>query len=130
MLPAAQALRPRRHPVESAAAAGCSAASLRKEREGSRRPEGRAEGDLEAQPRRARGVRGPLRRARRAAGRRRRSPGCWPSPVVTAPIIGPRTLEQLDGTLRALDIELDRQDAGQLDEIFPGHQTAPEDYAW
>lgn len=50
--------------------------------------------------------------------------------VVTAPIIGPRTLEQLDGALRATEIELSDETLKQLDEIFPGHKTAPEDYAW
>jgi aryl-alcohol dehydrogenase-like predicted oxidoreductase len=49
---------------------------------------------------------------------------------VTAPIIGPRTAEQLDGTLRALEISLDDKALARLDEIFPGHRTAPEDYAW
>jgi len=52
------------------------------------------------------------------------------NPVVTAPIIGPRTLEQLDGSLRALDITLSEDTHKQLDDIFPGHKTAPEDYAW
>jgi aryl-alcohol dehydrogenase-like predicted oxidoreductase len=51
-------------------------------------------------------------------------------PGVTGPIIGPRTQEQLDGALRALDIHLDDAALGRLDEIFPGHRTAPEDYAW
>ncbi|MDA0634285.1 aldo/keto reductase [Nonomuraea sp. MCN248] len=51
-------------------------------------------------------------------------------PAVTAPIIGPRTLEQLDGTMRTLEIELDGEALAKLDEIFPGHRTAPEDYAW
>jgi aryl-alcohol dehydrogenase-like predicted oxidoreductase len=51
-------------------------------------------------------------------------------PAVTGPIIGPRTREQLDGSLRALEIELDEQALATLDEIFPGHRTAPEDYAW
>jgi aryl-alcohol dehydrogenase-like predicted oxidoreductase len=50
--------------------------------------------------------------------------------VVTGPIIGPRTLEQLDGTLHALDIQLSEETLKQLDTIFPGHKTAPEDYAW
>jgi aryl-alcohol dehydrogenase-like predicted oxidoreductase len=49
---------------------------------------------------------------------------------VTGPIIGPRTREQLDGGLRALDIHLDDAALARLDEIFPGHKTAPEDYAW
>ncbi|HEX4814743.1 MAG TPA: aldo/keto reductase [Nonomuraea sp.] len=50
--------------------------------------------------------------------------------AVTAPIIGPRTLEQLDGSLRTLEIDLDDATLARLDEIFPGHRTAPEDYAW
>ena len=51
-------------------------------------------------------------------------------PAVTAPIIGPRTMDQLDDTLRALEIELSEETLARLDEIFPGHKTAPEDYAW
>ena len=51
-------------------------------------------------------------------------------PAVTAPIVGPRTQEQLDAALRALDVSLDVQALNRLDEIFPGHKTAPEDYAW
>ncbi|HVQ93518.1 MAG TPA: aldo/keto reductase [Mycobacteriales bacterium] len=51
-------------------------------------------------------------------------------PAVTAPIIGPRTLAQLDGSLRALSLTLDEKALARLDEIFPGHQPAPEDYAW
>lgn len=52
-------------------------------------------------------------------------------PAVTAPIIGPRTVEQLDRSLRALEIRLDEQTLKQLDEIFPGPGgPAPEAYAW
>jgi aryl-alcohol dehydrogenase-like predicted oxidoreductase len=51
-------------------------------------------------------------------------------PAVTAPIIGPRTMDQLDAALRALDVKLDDKALARLDEIFPGHQPAPEDYAW
>jgi aryl-alcohol dehydrogenase-like predicted oxidoreductase len=52
-------------------------------------------------------------------------------PAVTAPIIGPRTLEQLQGTLRAPEIVLDEAALGRLDEIFPGPGgPAPEAYAW
>ena len=51
-------------------------------------------------------------------------------PAVTAPIIGPRTREQLDAGVRALDVKLDAAALARLDEIFPGHKTAPEDYAW
>lgn len=52
------------------------------------------------------------------------------NPVVTAPIIGPRTMDQLDGSLRALDIKLTEQTLTKLDEIFPGFKQAPEGYAW
>lgn len=57
--------------------------------------------------------------------------------VVTAPIIGPRTNEQLDGSLRALEIALSPEDLKQIDEIFPPvglnlteSKPAPEAYAW
>lgn len=51
--------------------------------------------------------------------------------AVTAPIIGPRTPEQLDGSLRALTITLSSETLTQLDQIFPGPGgPAPEAYAW
>jgi aryl-alcohol dehydrogenase-like predicted oxidoreductase len=50
--------------------------------------------------------------------------------VVTAPIIGPRTMQQLDGSLRALEIKLSDETLKKLDEIFPGYKPAPEGYAW
>ena len=53
------------------------------------------------------------------------------NPVVTAPIIGPRTMEQLEGSLRALQIELTEDVLARLDEIWPGPGgKAPEAYAW
>ncbi len=53
------------------------------------------------------------------------------NPVVTAPIIGPRTLDQLEGSLRALAITLDDDAMEKLDEIWPGPGgAAPEAYAW
>jgi aryl-alcohol dehydrogenase-like predicted oxidoreductase len=53
------------------------------------------------------------------------------NPVVTAPIIGPRTMEQLDGSLRALKVKLDAKRMEALDKLFPGPGgTAPEAYAW
>jgi aryl-alcohol dehydrogenase-like predicted oxidoreductase len=53
------------------------------------------------------------------------------NPVVTAPILGPRTREQLDGSLRALEIALPAEVLRKLDEIFPGPGgPAPEAYAW
>ncbi|HEY8018505.1 MAG TPA: aldo/keto reductase [Actinomycetota bacterium] len=52
-------------------------------------------------------------------------------PVVTAPIIGPRTEEQLLSNLHALEIDLSDEVLAKLDEIFPGPGgTAPEAYAW
>ena len=52
------------------------------------------------------------------------------NPVVTAPIIGPRTMEQLEGSLRTLDVNLDADALKKIDEIFPPFKTSPEDYAW
>ncbi len=53
------------------------------------------------------------------------------NPVVTAPIIGPRTVEQVRGSLRALDIILDDTAMARLDEIWPGPGgEAPKAYAW
>ncbi|MBU4226184.1 MAG: aldo/keto reductase [Chloroflexi bacterium] len=53
------------------------------------------------------------------------------NPAVTAPIIGPRTMEQLTGSLRALEIKLDEAALKKLDELFPGPGgEAPEAYAW
>ncbi|NDJ75275.1 MAG: aldo/keto reductase [Chloroflexi bacterium] len=52
-------------------------------------------------------------------------------PAVTAPIIGPRTMEQLDGSARALEIELSEDSLATLDDIWPGPGgAAPEAYAW
>ncbi|HRF95789.1 MAG TPA: aldo/keto reductase, partial [Aggregatilineales bacterium] len=52
------------------------------------------------------------------------------NPVVTAPIIGPRTMEQLTGAIHTLDIQLNEDHMKQLDEIFPAVGKAPEAYAW
>jgi len=53
------------------------------------------------------------------------------NPVVTAPIIGPRTMEQLDTSPRALEINLSPETMTRLDEIFPGPGgPAPEAFAW
>ncbi|MBC7526600.1 MAG: aldo/keto reductase [Chthonomonadaceae bacterium] len=52
------------------------------------------------------------------------------NPVVAAPIIGPRTMEQLEGSLRTLDVNLDAEALKKIDEIFPPFKTSPEDYAW
>jgi len=53
------------------------------------------------------------------------------NPMVSAPIIGPRTTEQLDGTLRVLEIPMSKETMEKLDTIFPGPGgAAPEAYAW
>jgi aryl-alcohol dehydrogenase-like predicted oxidoreductase len=49
---------------------------------------------------------------------------------VTAPIIGPRTIDQLDEPLRAATLRLSEDTLKQLDDIFPGYKPAPENYAW
>lgn len=50
---------------------------------------------------------------------------------ITSPIIGPRTVEQLDANVRTLDITLDEETLKKLDEIWPGPgNQAPEAYAW
>ena len=51
-------------------------------------------------------------------------------PAVTAPVVGPRTQDQLDSALRALDLALEPDALQRLDDIFPGYRTAPEEYAW
>jgi len=51
-------------------------------------------------------------------------------PAVAAPIIGPRTQDQLVRSLKALEVTLSAADLATLDEIFPGYKTSPEDYAW
>jgi aryl-alcohol dehydrogenase-like predicted oxidoreductase len=53
------------------------------------------------------------------------------NPAVTAPIVGPRTMEQLNSAVRATEIELDEEVLQRLDEIFPGPGgEAPMAYAW
>jgi len=51
--------------------------------------------------------------------------------AVTAPIIGPRTMAQLEGSRRSLEIKLSPETLKELDAIFPGPGgRAPEAYAW
>jgi aryl-alcohol dehydrogenase-like predicted oxidoreductase len=53
------------------------------------------------------------------------------NPIVTAPIIGPRTIEQLESAVRATEIKLNKETLEKLDEIFPGPGgEAPMAYAW
>ncbi|SPT51235.1 aldo/keto reductase [Actinomadura madurae] len=51
-------------------------------------------------------------------------------PGVTAPIIGPRTADHLRDLLGATSVDVSAPVTERLDEIFPGHRPAPEDYAW
>jgi aryl-alcohol dehydrogenase-like predicted oxidoreductase len=51
--------------------------------------------------------------------------------AVTAPIVGPRAVKQLKGSLHALNISLTDETRKRLDEIWPGPGgEAPEAYAW
>lgn len=53
------------------------------------------------------------------------------NPVVTAPIIGPRTIEQFNESLGVVEIKLSEETLKRLDEIWPGPGgEAPEAYAW
>jgi aryl-alcohol dehydrogenase-like predicted oxidoreductase len=102
---------------------------IRKQNEGVRRLEGRAKETLEQH-------RGQVQAYEDLAAEIGTEPGelalAWllSRPAVTAPIIGPRTADQLDGAVRAVELTLDTATLDKLDEIFPGHKTAPEDYAW
>jgi aryl-alcohol dehydrogenase-like predicted oxidoreductase len=102
---------------------------LKKEREGVRRTEGRALETLKKHQ-------DQIRQYEDFADDVGHEPGdialAWllHQPAVTAPIVGPRTQEQLDAAIRALDLTLDADVLKRLDDIFPGHRTAPEDYAW
>jgi len=54
-------------------------------------------------------------------------------PGVTAPIIGPRTTEQLEASLGALEVQLSDEALARLDELFPPvgkGGPAPEAWAW
>ena len=53
------------------------------------------------------------------------------NPVVTAPIIGPRTLEQLDENIEAVSLKLEPEVLDRLNAIWPGPKgESPEAYAW
>jgi aryl-alcohol dehydrogenase-like predicted oxidoreductase len=102
---------------------------LKKQSEGKRRLEGRSAETLEA-------MRPQIEKYEAFADELGHAPGdiglAWllHQPAVTAPIVGPRTQEQLDSAVRALDVKLDAAALAKLSEIFPGKKTAPEHYAW
>ncbi|TDO27493.1 aryl-alcohol dehydrogenase-like predicted oxidoreductase [Kribbella sp. VKM Ac-2527] len=102
---------------------------IRKENEGVRRLEGRAKETVEK-------LRPQIEQYEAFADELGVAPGelalAWllHQPAVTGPIVGPRTMEQLDSAVRAVEVRLDEKALARLDEIFPGYKTAPEDYAW
>jgi aryl-alcohol dehydrogenase-like predicted oxidoreductase len=102
---------------------------VRKEREGRRRTSGRAADSLEEH-------RQQIEQYEELCEKIGHEPAevglAWllTRPGVTAPIVGPRTSEQLESALAAQQLTLEQSVLDQLDEIFPGHRTAPEDYAW
>ena len=108
---------------------GLLAGALEKSSEGIRRYEGRAKQDLEEN----RAALEDYEEFCRELGETPADVGlAWllHQPAVTAPIVGPRTMEQLDGSLHALAVRLDEDALGRLDEIFPGYKPAPLEYAW
>jgi aryl-alcohol dehydrogenase-like predicted oxidoreductase len=102
---------------------------IRKERDGSRRNAGQHAATIDAH-------REQLDQYEKLCEQIGEEPGevaiAWllTRPGVTGPIIGPRTADQLEGALQAMGITLDDEVLKQLDAIFPGHKTSPEDYAW
>jgi aryl-alcohol dehydrogenase-like predicted oxidoreductase len=102
---------------------------LRKDIEGVRRLEGRAKESVER-------IRPQIEQYEAFADELGHAPGdvalAWllHQPGVTGPIVGPRTMDQLESAIRAVDVKLDEKALARLDEIFPGYKTAPEDYAW
>jgi aryl-alcohol dehydrogenase-like predicted oxidoreductase len=102
---------------------------VRKERDGSRRYQGQVGATLEKH-------RPQLEKYEDLCEEIGQEPGtvalAWllTRPAVTAPIIGPRTADQFDTALQAVDLTLDDDVLTRLDQIFPGHKPAPEDYAW
>lgn len=102
---------------------------IKKDQQGVRRLEGRAKATVEKR-------RAEIEAYENFADELGHEPGelalSWllHQPAVTAPIIGPRTQDQLDTAIKSLSIKLDTEALARLDEIFPGHKPAPEDYAW
>jgi aryl-alcohol dehydrogenase-like predicted oxidoreductase len=53
------------------------------------------------------------------------------NPAVTAPIIGPRTADQLEASIKSLEIDFSDEQLVKLNKIWPGPGgEAPEAYAW
>jgi aryl-alcohol dehydrogenase-like predicted oxidoreductase len=53
------------------------------------------------------------------------------NPAITAPIVGPRTMDQFKAALAVLEMKLDEKVMTRLDVIWPGPGgAAPEAYSW
>ncbi|MER5951474.1 aldo/keto reductase [Streptomyces sp. NPDC001904] len=104
---------------------------LKKEAEGKRRKDGRSASALENTK-----VRDQVQRYEDLLDKHGIEPGeaalAWllTRPGVTGPIVGPRTKEQLESALRAVELELGEDVLTSLDEIFPGPGPSPEAFAW
>ncbi|MGX1671390.1 aldo/keto reductase [Streptomyces sp. NPDC055400] len=104
---------------------------IKKEVEGGRRASGRA-ADALANPE----TRAQLQAYEDLLDKHGLAPGeaalAWllTRPGVTGPIVGPRTSEQLDSALRAVELDLSEEILTGLDEIFPGPGPSPEAFAW
>ncbi|MFE9536885.1 aldo/keto reductase [Streptomyces sp. NPDC006691] len=106
---------------------------LRKEREGAT---GRSQGGLAAQALTDPAVRARVQAYEDLAAKHDLDPAevglAWllTRPGVAGPIVGPRTAEQLDSALRAVELDLPEGFLTALDDIFPGPGPSPEAFAW
>ncbi|MBZ3900350.1 aldo/keto reductase [Streptomyces brasiliscabiei] len=104
---------------------------LKKQVEGGRRSEGRAAGAMSGPE-----VHAKIQAYEDLLEKHGLEPGeaalAWllTRPGVTGPIVGPRTAEQLESALRAVELELSEEVLAGLDEIFPGPGASPEAFAW
>lgn len=104
---------------------------LKKEVKGGRRSEGRAAGAMSGPE-----VHAKIQAYEDLLDKHGLEPGeaalAWllTRPGVTGPIVGPRTAEQLESALRAVELELSEELLAGLDEIFPGPGPSPEAFAW
>ncbi|MFF7791542.1 aldo/keto reductase [Streptomyces sp. NPDC007991] len=104
---------------------------LKKEVEGGRRSEGRAAGAMSGPE-----VHAKIQAYEDLIDKHGLEPGeaalAWllTRPGVTGPIVGPRTAEQLESALRAVELDLSEELLAGLDEIFPGPGPSPEAFAW
>ncbi|MGI5424173.1 aldo/keto reductase [Streptomyces sp. CA-179760] len=104
---------------------------LKKEVKGGRRSEGRAAGAMSGPE-----VHAKIQAYEDLLDKHGLEPGeaalAWllTRPGVTGPIVGPRTEEQLESALRAIELDLSEELLAGLDEIFPGPGPSPEAFAW